>query len=325
MTQYVNIKKYQDHIDKLIQRDISDNPYFADNTIMNLTKDSLTGGKRLRAIIILSIINRLNEIRLKDNPDAIRINGNKVALAVEYIHNVSLMIDDMPAMDNDIERRGLPTIHHKWGSTNALLGSYNLTIGAFKHLLEAVNSYRTHNLFENNLEQYHKMSEIIYQEVTNNLSMLGLCGGQYLDLNIKNILIGNDVDIKGKRELIMELIEKKTSSLFTTSFLLGWLIGGGDIEMLSNIKKIGSSFGLIYQMADDVHDLLNDLEKGNANNICEYYNKEELNQLFFINIETIITLLSDLNIYTSALKEIIQYISHEFYTGIDKIIKVNTT
>ena len=66
MTQYVNIKKYQDHIDKLIQRDISDNPYFADNTIMNLTKDSLTGGKRLRAIIILSIINRLNEIRLKE-------------------------------------------------------------------------------------------------------------------------------------------------------------------------------------------------------------------------------------------------------------------
>ena len=79
--------------------------------IYDILKHALDGGKRIRSVITLTIGEALN-------PD---INIDKLALCVELLHNTSLIIDDMPCMDNDNYRRGKMTVHYKYGNQKAQL------------------------------------------------------------------------------------------------------------------------------------------------------------------------------------------------------------
>ena len=123
-----NIKKYQTFISGLISEDLQKNPNFQIPKIKEGSEFSLTDGKRLRPIIVLSICNCLNKLTGQN------LDSTGGALAIEYIHNASLIIDDMPMMDNDQYRRGKLTVHAKYGQCLAQLVAYNLIIVAMRHL-----------------------------------------------------------------------------------------------------------------------------------------------------------------------------------------------
>lgn len=302
-----NIDKYRVFISDKIEQDIRTNPLFGSQSetvdkIRDCSSWVLSDGKRLRSMIVLSICNCLN-IMTEQN-----LTATGGALAIEYVHNASLIIDDMPIMDNDSIRRGKSTAHVKWGECIAQIVAYNLIIVAIRHLasnLEALSKvpFLSHG-------QFAEISHFLYKEFTDKLGLTGLCGGQYLDLHIKENF--ESLSREGKQVKILDLIERKTGSLFELSFILGWILGGGILERTDEIRDIGRAFGICFQIVDDLADVGQDYKKGNGNNICQYYNRPELSSLFIKNLHKYRDGLDKLELFTPLFKELYNYLVIEY-------------
>ena len=106
MKEYYKQKQLFDkHLELYIQN-ITNDMY-----VKNIISDALQDGKRIRPIIIMEMIQHIHK-----KP----IENFNLAIAIELIHNASLILDDMPMMDNDIERRNQPTLHYKYNEKIAL-------------------------------------------------------------------------------------------------------------------------------------------------------------------------------------------------------------
>jgi geranylgeranyl pyrophosphate synthase len=279
------IKHYQSHMKDLIMNDISSNANFP-SEIRDATKYSLNSGKRLRPSIILSISGS-SQI------------GDKLALFIEYVHNASLIVDDLPCMDNDSTRRGQDTVHKKYGEHVAQLVAFNLMISALKHSNDAITFTSTRDL-----------QNILSEEINECLSFRGITGGQYMDLTIDK-----EIDILSERQQkdkILQLIRLKTGCLFGLSFQLGWYarcVNNVDAESLARIKEAGIAFGICYQIVDDLHDMESDLAKnGGYNNICRYFTRNEIIDAFSQYLGAFVSISHKYGIYTDLLGELYVYL-----------------
>lgn len=240
--------------------------YINSEKLIEMILYSLEGGKRLRPIIAIDICNSLsNDIK----------KSLKFSLAIELIHNASLIIDDLPCMDNDDYRRERLSFHKKYSETMAQIVSAEIIGLAIKLI---VDSFDKSNL------------NIILAIVSKNLGILGAATGQLndvtpLDLNkIKKEFIEESKD---KNE-IKDLIKKKTTSFFEIAFLGGYILGGGDINYLYDIEKISDNFGLAFQLYDDFDDIEQDIKRKdidlNDQNYINNFGKEEAYKEFLISI-----------------------------------------
>lgn len=236
-------KQYKEKVDLLLDKliDTHDNKY-----LQKMLHHALDGGKRLRAVIVLIV----NDSFQND------INLNKSALAIELIHNASLILDDMPCMDNDNYRRGKKTIHYEYGVQKAhYLASYIMALG-FKLLYE--------NYTE--LKQYNSINPSIYSEIirviNKNLGYLGIATGQFIDLCPINTHIDKD-NYKKYFTLdgIIELIHMKTTTLFEIAFVCPYLYNFGNTDNLELLVKTIKCFGLAFQISDDAEDMEQDMER----------------------------------------------------------------
>jgi geranylgeranyl pyrophosphate synthase len=274
--QYKNIK---DKICKFILKDI-EHSFFKEQL-----EYTIFDGKYLRSIITYSIGKNLY-----------------LSAAIEYIHNSSLLIDDMPFMDNDNIRRNKETLHKKYGESTTLLTSYNLTLDAFKH----ISSFYTESKFINK-----NLIKLINIEI--NFEMNNLIKGQYLDLN--NINFTNEPP-RVCSEKIINLINYKTGSLFYLGFFFGYIskyeIKQNEFDNICAIlRKIGYGFGLCFQILDD----LEDYNKPNENkliNIKTYFNRKELCKLYCENLDNFRNNAIDLNIYNDVLEYLYNYLIDKF-------------
>jgi len=205
-----------------------------------LLKDIFLGGKKLRPMIVLALCND--------------INVSKIALAIELIHNSSLIIDDLPCMDNDLYRRHNKTIHNKYGETNAL----NISIFLFTKALELI--YENVIEIDNSGKKIYEINKIIYDNIGKN----GLPLGQYLDLGF----LKNKLKLDDKRAHI-NLIYKKTTTLFNLSFLIPYVLQSDDHNNIETMKKVSKWFGMAFQLYDDFLDIAQD----KVNNSPNYVNK----------------------------------------------------
>lgn len=297
-----HIKRQQVIIRDLIKHDISNNPNFksAFPSIMCIRKiiqHALNSGKRLRPMITLSM------------SEGQQCPGGHFALFIEYIHNASLIVDDLPCMDNDVERRGVSTVHAKYGEHIAQITAYNLMITGMKHLSDGLRSLRHLNIYT--MDQYNQLSDMINEEVNTNLNGIG--SGQMLDL-----LMTKDSDIqtlsrREQREIIMETIRLKTGCLFSISLVLGYISQGGLVEQISEVKDAGYGFGICYQIIDDLRDCDKDVKKnGGLNNICKYYSRNEIITMFTDYMEQFSTTVTQLNIWNPILNELYNYLLLSF-------------
>lgn len=298
----MNLEKYRNYISRLVEDDLTTNLNFQIGKIKESTKYALEGGKNLRSIIVLTICNSLNKMT-KQN-----LSATRAALALEYIHNASLIIDDLPMMDNDLVRRGRKSLHHEYSEKVAQLVSYNLIVTSVRHLSENLDSLSKANFMNEQL--IREISKIVYGEFNDRLSLNGLCGGQYMDLHINEEF--KNLSKEEKQERILDLIIKKTSSLFELSFMMGWVFGGGIVEKVPEMLQIGKALGIAFQIVDDLQDREQDFEKENHNNICEYYNTKELRNLFIQNMKHYREGLEELGIFTPALREIYNLLVDKF-------------
>jgi geranylgeranyl diphosphate synthase type II len=221
------LRRQSSAIDEALESYLQKYPGGSQTIFRALRYGVFPGGKRIRPILTLA---------------AGEIFGAKAktllpfACAVEMIHAYSLIHDDLPALDNDDLRRGLPTAHRVFGEGMALLAGDGLLTEAF-HVIS-------------NPEAARDLSPAIVLQVIHELSravgVLGLVGGQAFDLEAEN----RDVDLA-----TVELIHvRKTGALILASVRIGAQVGGARAEELSAISRYGEYLGLAFQIADDILD-----------------------------------------------------------------------
>lgn len=192
---------------------------------------ALLGGKRLRPFLVYATGKMFGvDSQTLDAP----------AAAVECIHAYSLMHDDLPAMDNDDLRRGLPTCHIKFGESNAILAGDALQTLAFSILSDAP---MTHVSDRDRLAMVSELAQAS--------GVAGMCGGQALDLDAE----GKQVDLP-----TLERIHRhKTGALIRAAVRLGALSAGEKgRNALPLLDKYAQNIGLAFQVQDDILDVVGD-------------------------------------------------------------------
>tara|TARA_B100001287_G_scaffold274803_1_gene280938 strand:- start:1732 stop:2610 length:879 start_codon:yes stop_codon:yes gene_type:complete len=218
-----------------------------------------SGGKMIRSYLIHSSC-KIVDVQEKEYIP--------IAAAVECIHSYSLIHDDLPAMDNDDFRRGKESTHKAYGEFTAILAGSSLLTLAFE-----IISNLNFNI------SYEKKIKIIYA-LSSCSGHLGIAGGQFFDLSLKNENVNKDN--------IISMQNKKTGAL------MGFCIEAAAIladkkDLEEKFKRIGIKLGLLFQITDDFLDkygsaeilgkpVQQDMAKG-KNTLIEYLGEDETQKL----------------------------------------------
>ncbi|MDD6043702.1 MAG: polyprenyl synthetase family protein [Eubacteriaceae bacterium] len=195
-------------------------------------KYSLTaGGKRLRAVLVLAAC----EFAGGKYSDAL-----PYACAMEYIHTYSLIHDDLPAMDNDDLRRGLPTNHKVYGEGMAILAGDGLLNTAF----EIMNKNML--LYYDDLKELKKRINASYC-IAKGAGVTGMVAGQTSDIENEHKKCSN--------EMLEYIHLNKTGALIVAAVRAGLYLGGANDEMMQDMTTYAENLGLAFQIADDILDV----------------------------------------------------------------------
>ncbi|WP_338817559.1 polyprenyl synthetase family protein [Parvimonas micra] len=191
------------------------------------------GGKRIRAILLLEAFKIYRDISY------IAID---FSVALELIHNYSLVHDDLPEMDDDKFRRGVLSVYGKYGQSNAVLVGDELLNNANLIMIKAMK--KLENSDEINLAI--SASEIIL----NSSGISGMIYGQFLDLenNVENL---KDIE---------KINSLKTGELFKAAILAGAKLGGASDNDLTHLEIYAKNLGLVFQLQDDLFDYNEDIK-----------------------------------------------------------------
>ncbi|EGA90130.1 geranyltranstransferase [Planococcus donghaensis MPA1U2] len=225
----MNLTQFRSHYEPLIQQEMAQ--LILSLSIPDSLKESMhyslqAGGKRIRPILLLAV---LHEMTGKEHPDAL-----KVAAAIEMIHTYSLIHDDLPSMDDDDLRRGMPTNHKVFGEAVAILAGDALLTYSFGVVarLEHVSS-------DDKVRLIDLMSVSAGAE--------GMVGGQVLDIEGE------------EKQLQLEELEQvhrlKTGALLTFSILAGGILAQATNDEIIALSQFGQHLGLAFQIQDDILDV----------------------------------------------------------------------
>ena len=214
-------KKVDDHIHRLLVLGEPKQLYNAARHLLD------SGGKRIRPYILLKSC----EIVGGDSNNAIPF-----AAAVELLHNFTLIHDDI--MDNDALRRGVPTVHIKWGIPIAITSGDLLFAKTYESILKSKNiSPLNHD----------RLIECI-ERIT--AATISICEGQAMDLSFPSL----DVDEDG----YLKMIDGKTASLFKACAEIGGIVGGGEAAAVRILGEFAWNAGIAFQLIDDYLGLVGD-------------------------------------------------------------------
>ena len=186
------------------------------------------GGKRVRPNLVFSF----NELCNGKTEAAVPF-----ACAVEMIHTYSLIHDDLPAMDNDDLRRGMPTSHIKFGEATAILAGDALLNKAF----EVVSQYNG-----NNPQRAIKAMNML--AVSSGTE--GMIGGQIVDMESE----GKDITLDELKYLHLN----KTGAIIRSACTVGALMGGASDGEIKAVDEFAQNLGVAFQIQDDILDVTGD-------------------------------------------------------------------
>lgn len=195
----------------------------------------MAGGKRLRPMM------------LKEAYVLFDGKGDKAdafMAALEYIHNYSLVHDDLPAMDNDEYRRGRKTTHIVYGEDLAILAGDALLNYAYEVIAEAVVKYQGDPSVGRAFAIFAKKAGIF-----------GMVGGQCVDVMNENRQEPLTMDE------ILFIHENKTAALMECALMCGAVLAGANDEQAAMMEKVGSNIGLAFQIQDDILDVTSTFEE----------------------------------------------------------------
>ncbi|MEM8765836.1 MAG: polyprenyl synthetase family protein [Pseudomonadota bacterium] len=184
----------------------------------------LDGGKRLRPLITVLTAEALGG-RAASAIDA--------ACAIEMVHTASLMIDDLPCMDDATQRRGKPANHVAHGEDITILGAISLISDAF-------------GLIGRDPGLAPDVKVDLVNALSQSIGVEGLCAGQERDLR--------DINQEADAESLAQLQYQKTGALFVVCLEAGARIAGLEREALNPLRAFGTHAGLAFQILDDLLD-----------------------------------------------------------------------
>lgn len=191
----------------------------------------LDGGKRLRPLLALAAW----EAVCGDADPAADAPVWSVAGAVELIHAYSLVHDDLPCMDDDVLRRGKPTVHVRFGVAQALLAGDALQALAFEWLVASPWA-----------QAQPALAVALTRELAVASGAAGMAGGQAIDL----AGVGQCLD----QPALEDMHRRKTGALLLASVRMGALAAGAQGAALAAFDRYGRALGLAFQVIDDVLD-----------------------------------------------------------------------
>lgn len=229
----MNFEEYKALIDKSLEAYFKFDDNMPHKGLADAMRYSLlAGGKRIRPILVLEFC---------------RICGGNieeaipVACAIEMLHTYSLIHDDLPCMDNDELRRGMPTNHMVYGECTATLAGDTLQAEAFGTILRS----------ELSVERRAACACILADSV----GLDGMCGGQYLDMSWEGR--------KLSEQELTDINSRKTGALLVAACQMGVAAAGGSELMLASAGHYGAALGMAFQIRDDMLDVLStDTELG---------------------------------------------------------------
>ncbi|MFS7962782.1 putative geranylgeranyl diphosphate synthase [Helianthus anomalus] len=193
----------------------------------------LAGGKRVRPILCIAACELVGGEEATAMP---------AACAVEMIHTMSLIHDDLPCMDNDDFRRGKPTNHKVYGEDVAVLAGDSLLAFAFEYV-----SSRTEGA-----SPARVLAAI--GELAKSIGTEGLVAGQVVDIASTG---GQDIGLDQ-----LEFIHiHKTAALLEASVVLGAILGGGSDAQVEKLRTFARCIGLLFQVVDDILDVTKSSEE----------------------------------------------------------------
>ncbi len=189
----------------------------------------LDGGKRLRPLLVLAAAQAVDANLIWGREAAMR-----AAVAVELIHAYSLIHDDMPCMDDDVLRRGKPTVHVKFGEAQAMLAGDAMQALAFEVLTPPKGVPPA-------------LQARMVAQLARAAGHVGMAGGQAIDL----ASTGRSLD----ETILADMHRRKTGALLQASVLMGALCGDTSKAAWKALGEYGAAVGLAFQVVDDILDV----------------------------------------------------------------------
>ena len=168
--------------------------------------------------------------------DLSAIHATELGIALEYFHTASLLFDDLPCMDDALERRGAPCIHVEFGEAEAILAALALINKAYGLTWRAIAGCG------------HDRQLTALSYVEQYLGVRGLLNGQSMDLNYASL----SHDLPTTERIAMG----KTVSLIRLTLVLPGILGGASPQELQLLDRVAICWGLSYQIVDDLKDVL---------------------------------------------------------------------
>lgn len=231
-------KKVSD-VEETIKKYLPEESGFQKSLLEAMNYSFLAGGKRLRPLLM---------------SECYKMNGGVGTVikpfmaAQEMIHTYSLVHDDLPAMDNDLYRRGKKTTHAVYGEAMAILAGDGLLNFAFE---TACRAFDMEDLDGKERERVGGAISILAKKA----GIYGMIGGQAVDV---------EAEKKGFRldgEKLLFIHEHKTAALIQSSMMIGAYLAGADEKTVKDMEKAGYAVGVAFQIQDDILDITSTLEE----------------------------------------------------------------
>jgi geranylgeranyl diphosphate synthase type II len=222
-----DLKILKDYFEEALFRNLENykSAPFSSKHLIECMRYALNGkGKRLRPLMVLASAFGVS----KNNASLTLKHALPSALAIEYVHTYSLIHDDLPAMDNDDYRRGRLSAHRQFNEGLAILAGDALLADAFSLAMSSTNNPCP-----------------IGVEISNACGSSALVAGQALDLLH---------DDQKNAAAWMAINQAKTARLFEAAAVIGGLSQDASSEEITRLRTIGSSFGMAFQIEDDLND-----------------------------------------------------------------------
>lgn len=231
------IDKYESYkhiIEKSLYSYFDNLTYAIPQPLLNAMAYSVrAGGKRIRPVIALAVCDMFGGCT-----DALL----PLACAIEMIHTYSLIHDDLPAMDNDDLRRGLPTNHKVFGESTAILAGDGLLNYSFQILVKSLKNWHA---------EYPGYFDAV-QLITDSAGIDGMIAGQITDIQNEHNPLAGESDL-------IYVHSKKTGALFKASIFAGAYVSKTEQNDLMALEKFAQQFGLLFQITDDILDIKGDI------------------------------------------------------------------
>jgi geranylgeranyl diphosphate synthase type II len=229
-----------DEIEKIIKEYLPKEDGFQKTVIEAMNYSILSGGKRLRPMLMWETYKMLG-----GTGDVIK----PFMAAIEMIHTYSLIHDDLPCMDNDEYRRGRKTTHVVYGEAMAVLAGDALLNFAFETATKAFGLVDERDATM--LSRVAKAIRILGMKA----GIYGMVGGQCVDVEAEK----EELDISG--DMLMYIHKNKTAALIEASMMIGGLLAGADGAAVKNLEKCAENVGIAFQIQDDILDVIGTLEE----------------------------------------------------------------